>query len=153
MTYVVSAVISECRMLRRGDEMAWCSEEWITANGRIIPGCWAEDPGGPWRQPQAGGQAISPGWVDSLILTILALESPSLNRAVPPNPASVPGSGHLHHAVALCSLKCPCASDQVPWLLTRSYAPYYYENMVPVSTGAQHLWLGQAVDFNNVFLI
>ena len=33
----------------------------ITTNGRIIPGCWAEDPGGQRRQPEPGGQALSPG--------------------------------------------------------------------------------------------
>lgn len=43
--------------------MKWhdAQKGWITTNGRIIPGCWAEDPGGQRRQREPGGQALSPG--------------------------------------------------------------------------------------------
>lgn len=32
---------------------------WITTNGRIIRGCWAEDPRGPRRQPEQSGQEVT----------------------------------------------------------------------------------------------
>lgn len=46
---------------------------WITTNGRLIRGCWAEDPGGPRGRPEPGSQAAS---LDRAVLTLPTCPGP-----------------------------------------------------------------------------
>lgn len=76
--------------------MKWhgAQKGWLTTNGRIIRGCWAEDPGGPRRQPEPGGQAVSLGlggpqspgltWPSSPLSTLGAAPSPLTDSALLP---------------------------------------------------------------------
>ena len=83
--------------------MKWhCAQKgWITTNGRIIRGCWAEDPRGPMRQPEPGGHDVSfaSGWGGPQSPTWPDPRAPSLHQRLLCPPLCTPPPSHHRPAL------------------------------------------------------